>query len=804
MHQQIIRAAALGLILFAGITKSFSQQQPTINTVVDKLTDYRRSTLQEKLYVHTDQSFYLTGELIWLKIYCVDASVFTPLAVSKVAYAELIDRDKKPAVQVKIALNDDGRGYGSIFLPSLLNSGHYVLRVYTNWMKNFGPDKFYEQAVTIINPFTKLGLKTEQETAKLDAQFFPEGGNLVNGIPGKVAFRVVDQTGRGIDFRGSIINEHGDTLQHFRPLKYGLGNFVFTPDITQRYKVVIRSARDVVSTYSLPEISHEGYVMQVKDSTADKIKIAVDIRLASVQNPTIYLLAHTRNIPGITKVGYLHNNKATFVIDKNELKDGLSHLTIFNDKLQPVCERLYFRRATRRSQLDVRPDQSLYSTRRKVTLNFYAHTNDQPLTTDLSVSVFKVDSTATLEQPGINDYLSFTSELRGNIEGLPYYLADGDDANRSQAIENLLLTHGWSKFSWEHILNKPATYAFVPEVGGHIIYGQITDAISGLPTKQIVTYLSTPSKTIDLYLSRSNQDGQIQFEMKNFVGSKELILQTNTTQDSSYVIKLQNPFLEKYSETIIPAFDLAENSRKEIEQRSIHMQVQNTFYREKINRFTTPAVDSIPFYGKADERYRLDDYTRFPTMEEVMREYVPGVLVRKTKGKFHFKTLDQLNKSIFSDNPLVLVDGLPVFNIDKIMAFDPRKVKKLDVLTRKYYLGALSFDGIVSYTTYGGDLATFQPDPKSLIVNYEGLQPYREFFSPRYESQQARETKLPDVRTLLFWSPVASTDSTGKGHVEFYTSDVPGKYAVVVQGITRTGEPVSSSSLVEVKDSSNY
>lgn len=802
MHKTTLRAAIFALILFAGITESFSQQQASINTIVDKLTDYRRSTLQEKLYAHTDQSFYLTGELIWLKLYCVDASAFTPLGVSKVAYVELIDRDKKPAVQAKIALNDDGHGYGSLFLPSLLNSGHYILRVYTNWMKNFGPDNFYEQAITVINPFTKLGLKPVNETARLDAQFFPEGGSLVNGIPGKVAFRVVNQTGNGVDFRGAIINDRGDTIQRFKPLKYGLGNFMFTPDATQRYKAIIQ-ARGVTSTYSLPAINPEGYTMLVKDSTVDKIKITVSARLSSVPNPTIFLLSHVRNIPGVTKVGYLYNNKAVFVVDKNELKEGISHLTIFNDQLQPVCERLYFKPLTKKTQLEVTPDQSLYATRRKVALNFYAHAHDRPLQTDLSVSVFKLDSAATT-QPAIDEYLSFTSELRGNIENLPYYLGSGDDENKAQAIDNLLLTHGWSRLSWEHILNKGTATEFTPEVGGHIIYGQVTDVISGVPTKQIVTYLSTPSKKIDLYLSRSNPNGRVQFEMKNFWGSKELIIQTNATQDSTYVIKLLNPFLEKYSATVIPAFDLSETVRNDIEQRSIRMQVQNTFYREKINRFTMPAIDSVPFYGKADERYRLDDYTRFPTMEEVMREYVPGVLVRKTKGKFHFKTIDQLNKSIFNDNPLVLVDGLPVFNIDKIMAFDPRKVKKLDVLTRKYYLGALSFDGIVSYTTYTGDLSNFQPDTRSLIVSYEGLQPYREFFSPRYESQQMRETKLPDVRTLLFWSPMARTDGAGKGQVNFYTSDVPGKYAVVIQGITRAGEPVSASTVIEIKDGANY
>lgn len=802
MHQRTIRAATFALILFAGITNVFSQQQASIKTIVDKLTDYRQNTLQEKLYAHTDQSFYLTGELLWLKIYCVDASSFTPLGVSKVAYVELIDRDKKPTVQAKISLNNDGHGYGSLFLPSLLNSGHYILRIYTNWMKNFGPDNFYEQPITVINPFTKLGLKPLKEMARLDAQFFPEGGNLVDGVTSKVAFRVVNQTGNGIDFHGAIVNDRGDTVQRFKPLKYGLGNFIFTPDATQHYKAIIH-AQGVTATYSLPAINPEGYTMLVTDSTADKIKITVRARLASVPNPTLFLLAHARTIPGVTKVGYLYNNKAVFVVEKNELKEGISHLTIFNDQLLPVCERLYFKPLTKKTQLDVTPDQSLYATRRKITLNFYAHANERPLQTDLSVSVFKLDS-AAITQPAIGDYLSFTSELHGNIENLPYYLESGDDGHKPEAIDNLLLTHGWRTLAWEHILTKPAAVEFIPEVGGHIIYGQVTDVISGVPTKQIVTYLSTPSKNIDLYLSRSNQEGRVQFEMKNFIGNKELIIQTNTTQDSTYAIKLQNPFLEKYSATAIPAFDLPETLRKDIEQRSIRMQVQNTFYREKINRFIMPVVDSIPFYGKADERYRLDDYTRFPTMEEVMREYVPGVLVRKTKGKFHFKTLDLLNKSIFNDNPLVLVDGLPVFNIDKVMAFDPRKVKKLDVLTRKYYLGALSFDGIVSYTTYSGDLATFQPDTRSLIVNYEGLQPYREFFSPRYESQQMRDNKLPDVRTLLFWSPVATTDNAGKGQVGFYTSDVPGRYAVIVQGITPAGEPVSASTILEVKDGSNY
>ena len=160
------------------------------------------------------------------------------------------------------------------------------------------------------------------------------------------------------------------------------------------------------------------------------------------------------------------------------------------------------------------------------------------------------------------------------------------------------------------------------------------------------------------------------------------------------------------------------------------MQIQKSFFEKNI-RFLTPAMDTVPFYGKPDEKYLLDDFTRFPTMEEVMREYVPGVMVRKRKEKFHFLTVDRISNTLYRDNPLVLLDGVPVFDINKIMNYDPRKVRKLDVMTRKYFLGNLSFEGVVSYTTYQGDLLDFEMDPRAFTINYEGLQLEREFFSPR-------------------------------------------------------------------------
>ena len=117
---------------------------------------------------------------------------------------------------------------------------------------------------------------------------------------------------------------------------------------------------------------------------------------------------------------------------------------------------------------------------------------------------------------------------------------------------------------------------------------------------------------------------------------------------------------------------------------------------------------------------------------------------------------------------------MPIFDIDKIMAFDPLKVKKLEVITNRYFLGPFTFPGVVSYTTYTGDLAGFQLDPRAVSLNYEGLQRQRIFYSPQYDNQKQRESRMPDRRNLLFWAPQVTLDKEGKQQLEFYTSDLIG------------------------------
>ncbi len=154
---------------------------------------------------------------------------------------------------------------------------------------------------------------------------------------------------------------------------------------------------------------------------------------------------------------------------------------------------------------------------------------------------------------------------------------------------------------------------------------------------------------------------------------------------------------------------------------------------------------------------------------------------------------------MFDKDPLILLDGVPVFDVDKIMAYDPLKVQKLEVVASKYIWGPIVADGIVSYTTYKGDLPGYSLDPHDVILDYDGLQKQRIFYSPQYATEKEQQSRLPDFRDVLYWSPDVNTDAQGKGHLSFYTGDVPGKYLVELQGISGNGDAGSESFIFNVE-----
>jgi hypothetical protein len=787
----------LCICLVLGVAAA-AQEQPAA-ALGNRLEGYRRHHLQEKLFLHTDKEFYLAGEICWFKVYTVDGGSQKPIDLSKVAYLEWLDKDNKPVLQAKVGLSG-GHGDASVYLPLSLRSGNYKLRAYTNWMKNFDADWFFQKTVTIVNARRSQDIPVADGAPQYHVDFFPEGGNLVEGVACRIGFRITDVYGRGMACTGVVTEDEQDTIVRMSPHRFGIGQFLLTPRPEHHYRAVFRLPDGTAVNSLLPKAAAEGVAMSVMPEGNDGYRVTVQTAGggasgagASGAGAMVYLIAHTRQSVKAAEAATYANGKASFLIDKKVLGEGISHLTVFNAERQPVCERLVFKQPSKTLRIAVQPDSLSYGERKKINLTVDAGAANA----DCSLSVFRADDLQGNAQNNIESYLWLSSDLKGRIESPDYYFDHPEDG---EAVDDLMLTHGWRRFHWGDVLtSQPRQPEFPPEYNGTLITGRMVDSHTGAPAKGVEAYLSVPGTRTQFTSVFSDDEGRLRFELRDFYGGQEVILQTNP-RDTTYRMEIANPFAEGYTTDSVSPTPLTPNDSAILAEKSENMEVLNRYAGERLKHLHVPTgFDTTAFYYVADKSYLLDNYTRFTTMEEVMREYVVLMLVKQQGGHWHLPLYELPYNQFFESDPLVLLDGVPIFNIDSLMVLDPLKIRKLETLQRKIFMGGTYFPGIMNWTTYKGDLGGYILDPHSTVVDYEGLALQREFYSPAYATEEQLESHLPDFRNVLYWSPEVPVNGAGKGGLSFYSSDLPGKYFVVVQGIAADGTAGSSLASFEVR-----
>lgn len=210
----------------------------------------------------------------------------------------------------------------------------------------------------------------------------------------------------------------------------------------------------------------------------------------------------------------------------------------------------------------------------------------------------------------------------------------------------------------------------------YTIHAKLIDKTTGKPAAGRTGFVSVPGRVFEFRMATSDSVGNIVFLIKNYESAKQLIFQTDGVTDSNLVFELQQPIAER-------------------------------FPTEKYPRRIHEVGDTLPFFGKSDKDYLLDDYVRFPTMEEVLREFILEVRVRKQRDRFRIEVLNVPYNGFFTNEPLVLLDGVPVFDTNILMSIDPLKIRNIQVVSKKYYFGSKVLSGIVSFTSYDGDLAGY-------------------------------------------------------------------------------------------------
>src|SRR4029077_5740896 len=300
--------------------------------------------------------------------------------------------------------------------------------------------------------------------------------------------------------------------------------------------------------------------------------------------------------------------------------------------------------------------------------------------------VYRLDSLQNQDGQDIRSYFYLGSDIRGNIEHPEYYFShSGDQAEL--AMDNLMLTQGWRRFKWEEVIKNTSTeFEYIPEWTGHVINAKVANRITGQPLDNQTVYLAGPGIKSQLAGCVSNKKGQLIFDLPHLLGSNVIVLQAENRTDSNYRIDVSNPFSEKYSAGYYPSFKMNSTLKSDLQFYNIGTQVQNVYLLSNLIKLKAPVYsDSTSFYGEPDKKFFLDDYTRFNTMEEVVREYITGLSVHRGKDHFTFRMMNDPQKIYFEQDPLIVLDGVPIFDATEVMSLDPLKIKKIEIVNRKFF-----------------------------------------------------------------------------------------------------------------------
>lgn len=396
-----------------------------------------------------------------------------------------------------------------------------------------------------------------------------------------------------------------------------------------------------------------------------------------------------------------------------------------------------------------------------------------------------------------------------NISILPDGVADDSIANVSIAVFRLnVLTRPKNWFSQlennltaenPNKIENQYGESFLPEMDGLVVTVLARDSADQEPVKGVPVIISLTGKLTDVKYSETDDKGLAYFNLKNVYGTYQLLVKTEPEYQNKVVLQVLKPFA-LFSNVVSEKGNLRNSYLEAIEEMHNHLVVTRAFDSTNSREIFFPEnADSLSFYGKPYAVYLLDDYKRFVTMEEVLREYVKEVSVRIKKKDYFIYVLNrqmvdlrnflEVNVMMEKEQPLILIDGVPV-SPNTLMKYDPLQVRKLEIIADQYIIGKKIFDGILSFTTYKGQFDGLKLNSDELLSDGFGWERKRKFETPDYNDPLVKNARIPDFRELLYWEPQMKISKSLPGKLSFFTGDLTGKFVAVIQGVSGNGRRV--------------
>ena len=312
--------------------------------------------------------------------------------------------------------------------------------------------------------------------------------------------------------------------------------------------------------------------------------------------------------------------------------------------------------------------------------------------------------------------------------------------------------------------------------------------IAGKDVKEKGVYMSAVGNTDDIYINTTNDKGEVVYYTSNIYGTRDLVFEVEGDTSNAYNVEIVHPKAVHRS-VPVPVLKISSKMRDALEQRGMDMQIAKRFEADTI--YSLMPMRENSFIGTVQPRsYRLDDYTRFPVMEEVIREYVKDLRVRKEGNETVMRLLWGTKA-----RALVLLDGVPVTDHSVVVALDPHLVEEIVLYSRRYVLNNRIYDGVVMFNTYKGDMGGVKFARNVSIVNHRGVQ-----YPLAFTGEQLPQMEnYPNFNNTIYWNPVVEIAPGGSFSFNCMKPQYKGKFKMVIEGIESNGEAVYASTVFTIE-----
>ncbi|MFA6247145.1 MAG: hypothetical protein WC615_09390 [Mucilaginibacter sp.] len=656
------------------------------------------------------------------------------------------------------------------------------------------------------------------ETQNIDVQFMPEGGNLIAGLLNKIAFKAIGEDGLGINVSGVIVDSKNREVGGFQSAHNGIGNFRMVPLANEVYRAQVKYAGNI-KTIALPQVNAKGIGFRIDNiSKADTINIYISATAdIAAQNKTYSLVSQAKDTIYFGTAFNLNKGYYNVSLPKSKFVTGIVNFTVFDDAGTPLNERKVF--IDRHDRLAITPvtHKLTYQPKDSVAIAVTVLNPDgSPARNSVFTAAVTDDAQVKTSAYGNNILSSMllASELKGNIEEPGWYFA-GNNAETTPALDDLLLTQGWTGFNWDNLAHTIKEPRFLPETGNMLsgsLYGMFKKPID----KAKVTLLLSNKETLMVMDTVSGKNGRFVFDNIPYLDSVIYTVKVNNKKGSTFGGEVvvdeikQSSKMPLYTNPLMPWFVNTDNTllkyyenntaNKQASEKIALGDVKGTLLGEvKVNAKRTTTLkdangDDIDFYDALIDEKQLI---------KAGRQNLYDYLLANQKG---FKVVSGYRGNpnsnfLMNGNPVIwfIIDGINVarfytitdvpnnhFNFLKsyltgMLAAD---VKQMVV----YHSYSWVFKDVLAYLviqTRGGNGPATSSPSGIYVYRPETAYKARQFYKPRYTVNNTYDNQVN--RTTIHWEPSLITDENGKATLSFYTADKPSTYTVNLEGTDMLG-----------------